>query len=273
MIRPTNSKDRSLWFDSVLYSVIIVAVMWAIFLLDREFGWNVNRFGLRPQNVEGLTGILTMPFLHGDLNHIFNNTSTLLVLLWALIYFYRELSFKVLGLIWFMHTAWLWLLGEAGTNHIGASGVVYGLGFFLFFSGIIRKKTELIAISLLMLFMYGSMVWGIFPSPLDPQISWMGHLCGAVAGVLLAFYYRKQGPQKKVYQWELDEIEAANNPYVEEEYPYWMEGVDSSMDTKARPLNIRYIYVPKQIKKELDGEGASGGENDASAAGGENPGG
>lgn len=203
--------------------------------------------------------MFTMPFLHADFNHILNNSTTIIVLLWATFYFYRKIAFRVVGLIWVLHTFWLWLLGEAGSNHIGASGVVYGLGFFLFVSGFLRKKTELIAISLLMLFLYGSMVWGIFPSPIDPKISWMGHLCGAVAGLLLAIYYRREGPQNKKYQWQLDEErEKELEKYYgkQEEYPYWMDGLDSSLDSNAKPLNIRYIYVPKQQKAENDIEEA-----------------
>lgn len=99
---------------------------------------------------------------------------------------------------------WVWVGGRSG-YHIGASGLVYGLASFLFFSGVIRNDIRLLAISLLVVFLYGSMIWGIFP--IFPQVSWESHMLGGISGLVLAIYYRKYGPQKKVYEWELEEEE------------------------------------------------------------------
>ncbi len=108
----------------------------------------------------------------------------------------------------------VWLWGREAW-HIGASGLVYGLASFLFFSGIIRKYFRLIALSLLIVFIYGSMVWGLFPG-VYKDVSWESHMLGFVSGVILAICYRKEGPQPPVYEW-MDEDEAIIDETGEEE--------------------------------------------------------
>ena len=97
----------------------------------------------------------------------------------------------------------MWLAGRAAW-HIGASGLVYGLASFLFFSGIIRRYFRLVALSLLIVFLYGSMVWGIFPGVYQ-NVSWESHMVGAFSGVILAILYRKEGPQQPKYEWMDDD--------------------------------------------------------------------
>jgi len=110
---------------------------------------------------------------------------------------------RTVVLIYFLSGMWIWISARQNF-HIGASGVVYGLASFLFFSGMFRKDNRMMALSMMVAFLYGSMVWGIFP--FEERVSWEGHLWGAVSGLALAFLYRKQGPQPKVYQWQIDEI-------------------------------------------------------------------
>lgn len=180
----------------------LVLLMWLIHFLGWEYGWNLSRFGLRPRAVESLPGIFTMPFIHGSWKHLFNNSVPLLVLGWALFTFYRSLAFKTLFWVLLISGVWLWISGRPST-HIGASGVVYGLATFLFFSGWFRREKKVAALSLLVAFLYGGLWWGVLP--VDPTISWEGHLWGALAGLALAVVYRKQGPRKPEYEWEHDE--------------------------------------------------------------------
>jgi membrane associated rhomboid family serine protease len=123
-----------------------------------------------------------------------------------LFYFYRVIAWPVLLYSWFLTGFWVWLFAREDSIHIGASGVIYSLAVFLFLSGIIRRESRLMAITLLTAFLYGGMVWGVFPQFFPKQpISWESHLMGILAGVILAIYYRKSGPQRKVYDWEEEE--------------------------------------------------------------------
>jgi membrane associated rhomboid family serine protease len=125
----------------------------------------------------------------------------------ALFYFYREIAFRILALIWLFTGFWVWVGGREA-YHIGASGIVYGLAAFILVSGILRRHTGLMAMALVVVFLYGSLIWGIFPEFFPQEnISWEAHLFGLVAGISLAFFYRKEGPQRKLYEWELEEDE------------------------------------------------------------------
>tara|TARA_B100000989_G_scaffold241003_1_gene187878 strand:- start:2755 stop:3108 length:354 start_codon:yes stop_codon:yes gene_type:complete len=109
--------------------------------------------------------------------------------------------------LYFISGIWLWCVGRE-SFHIGASGLIYAMASFLFFSGILRKNTQLSAVALLVIFIYGGFFWGLFP--MNPKVSWEGHLTGFVAGVLVAFVFRKDGPERKKYEWEIEE-ELENN--------------------------------------------------------------
>ena len=121
----------------------------------------------------------------------------------ALFYFYSEVALKVFIWTYFLTGLFVWFAGREAW-HIGASGLVYGLASFLFFSGILRKYFRLIALSLLIVFLYGSMVWGIFPG-VYKNVSWESHMLGFVSGLILALWYRKEGPQQPVYEWMSDD--------------------------------------------------------------------
>lgn len=142
-----------------------------------------------------------MPFLHGDFEHLISNSIPLLILITGLVYFYKRLALKVIVWIWLLSGFWLWLGGRP-SYHIGASAVIYGLTVFLFFSGVFRKDRRLMALSLLVVFLYGSLIWGILP--IVEEHSWEGHLFGSCAGLLMALIYKSQGPQRPQYSWEID---------------------------------------------------------------------
>jgi len=207
--------EKTLFFHSILKSVIIVSVLWVIFLINDSFGLQWNNYGLMPRNITGLIGIFTMPFLHGDISHLFSNSVPLLVLLFSIFYFFQKKAVLILLMTYFVVGSLTWVIGTEGT-HIGASGVVYALAFFLVAISIIKQETKLMAYSLIIIFLYGSIVWGFFPQLFpDKHISWEGHLAGAITGIILAFFYRNEGPVKKVYFEEEEEEETEGEGEVE----------------------------------------------------------
>ncbi len=195
--------ERKKIINSLFVPVLFVLLMWAVKLLEVFTHSDYSQYGLRTGEASGLPGILTMPFLHGDFKHLSGNSIPFLILGSLLYYFYKKVATTVLLWIWFAGGAWLWLVGGHGTTHIGASGIVYGLATFLFFMGVIRREYRSMVISLLVIFLYGSIFWGIFP--IYKGVSWEGHLYGALAGLVAAIYFRKEGPPKIVYEWENEE--------------------------------------------------------------------
>jgi len=208
-------REKRKLFLSMLIPFILIALMWLLKIIEFLFGIDLSTFGILPREKNGLIGIFTSPFIHSDLSHLFNNTIPLFVLGTALFYFYSKVAFRVFFWIVLLTGLAVWVLGRQ-SYHIGASGLVYGLASFLFFSGILRMHIPLIALSLLVAFLYGQMVWGMFPG-LKMNISWESHMLGAVAGIFLAIWYRHQGPQAPgLFSQEEDEEDDDNNENQEE---------------------------------------------------------
>ena len=168
---------------SILYPSLFVMLLWAVKFVEIIFGIDFIRFGLYPRSYSGLIGVLTCPLIHSSFNHLFSNSIPLLVLGGITFYFYRPIAFSVFFWVYLMSGIWLWAAGREA-YHVGASGLVYGFVAFLFFSGIFRKERKLLVLSLLVTFLYGSLIWGIFP--IYPQISWESHLLGSLAGIATA---------------------------------------------------------------------------------------
>ena len=206
---------KKVLFRQVVPSLLFVAIIITTKLLEDYFQVRWTKYGVFPRSLEGALAIITSPFIHGDWKHVFNNSVPLLVLGTSLRYFYKEISKEVFLWSWFMSGLWLWAIGRP-SFHIGASGIVYALASFLFFSGLIRKHTNLMAVSFVVVFLYGSMVWGIFP--IKEHISWEGHLSGGLAGVILAWWFRFEGPPKQKYQYEIDEELEENEVMIEYHY-------------------------------------------------------
>jgi membrane associated rhomboid family serine protease len=196
---------RKKFLLSIIIPAIFLFLMWLVKIIELLFDADFSGFGIYPLSFSGLAGIILSPFIHHDLNHLINNSLPLFLLATALFYFYSEVAIRVFLWTFFLTGLLVWLGGRAAW-HIGASGVVYGLASFLFFSGIIRKYYRLVALSLLVVFLYGEMVWGIFPG-IYQNVSWESHMLGFFAGAGLAIWYRKEGPQMPVYEWMDDEEE------------------------------------------------------------------
>ncbi len=189
---------------SIILPLFFVFILWMIKIVDTSEHLNLFYFGNFPREVKGLLGILLSPLIHSDFNHLISNSIPLLVLGTGAIFFYRGLAYKVFAFVWIMSGICVWL-GARGSYHIGASGLVYGIAAFLFLSGVIRKDFRLAAISLLVVFLYGSLVWGVLP--IFPHISWEYHLFGGISGFIAAIIYRNKGPERIVWSWENEDDE------------------------------------------------------------------
>lgn len=188
---------------------VFVFLMWLVKVVEFMFEIDLTHLGIFPLSVNGLQGILFSPLIHEGFGHLFNNSLPLFLLGTFLFYFYSEIAVKVSFWIYFLTGISVWIAGREAW-HIGASGLIYGLASFLFFSGIIRRHYRLAGLSLLIVFLYGSMVWGIFPD-VYRDVSWESHLLGFVAGIMLSVIFRKQGPQAPVYEWPEDEVSSGED--------------------------------------------------------------
>lgn len=197
-----------------LFPFTFVVILWLIQLAQGFLEASWADYSLYPRTLHGLIGIITCPLLHADFSHLIGNTVPLLILGFLLWSNYREIAGKVFWLVYFCNGILLWFFAR-DSFHLGASGVVYGLAFFLFFSGFFRKIPRLTMLSFLLIFLYGSMVWGIFP--FDPSVSWEGHLYGALSGIIFSFILRKQGPQPVNYWADEEEVETLESNLTEEE--------------------------------------------------------
>ncbi|MEP2937680.1 MAG: rhomboid family intramembrane serine protease [Gilvibacter sp.] len=188
----------------------LVLFIWIAYWADLRFGLRMRNLGIFPRTAEGLLGVIFTPLVHKDLGHISNNSISLLALLYMLFYFYERISWKVL--FWGVLLSGLatWAIGRPA-YHIGASGVVYVLVSFLFFKGIFSKFYRLIALSMVVVFLYGGLLWYVFP--IDPKISWEGHLSGFFVGFVLAAVIKSRVVRDTKYVWE-------DENYIEDDDPF-----------------------------------------------------
>ena len=246
------SETKRLEFTSgvIGYPIALVLSMWIVFWAEIRFHLDFNYLGVYPQKIEGLRGILFAPFIHSNLQHLFNNSVPLLVLTAALFYFYKNIRWKVLmfGLLFTGFATWL--IGRPAL-HIGASGMVYMLVSFLFFKGIFSKQFQLTALSLVVVFLYGGLLWYVFP--IDPKISWEGHLSGFGVGFLFSLWFKEIPVENKKYYWEKEDYDPQEDEFLKhfdddgnfiESKP---ELPDSDNDAK---IEIRYTF--KRNKDKLD---------------------
>ena len=194
--------------QSFVYPLFFIELLWVIKFIEWKFDINFAEWGVFPRATSGLRGIITAPLVHADFLHLLSNTFPMLILGVMMMYFYRTIAFRVFGIIYIFSNVGTWLFAREN-YHIGASGLIYGLAGFLFFSGVIRRDVRLLALSLLVTFLYGGLVWGFLPLP--DGVSYETHLSGAIVGSICAIIFRKHGPQRKVYEWENEEEEDTND--------------------------------------------------------------
>lgn len=248
-----NREDKRKIIQSIIYPTLFVIVMWIVKVIELVTGASFSYLGILPLKAEGLIGIVTAPFIHGSLAHIGANTIPIWLLGSLLFYVYRPIAWKIFLLIWFVTDIWVWFWAREA-YHIGASGIIYGLASFLFFSGIFRRDGRLLAITFLVAFLYGSMIWGVFPELFpEKNISWESHLMGLVAGLVLAVFYRNEGgPVRKKYSWDFEEDDG-----IPEDDPdaYWNKPVQKKKpptennNQRSEALKINYVYTKSKEKE------------------------
>ena len=197
-----NTTEKKKILSTLFIPFLFLLLMWLVKVIEVNFQISFVRYGVFPQTSDGLKGILFSPFIHKDFTHLINNSYPILILGGMLFAIYRKIAIQLFVWLFFIAGFWLWIIGRP-SFHIGASGFIYALASFLLVSGIIRKNPRLTAVSMLVIFLYGSMIWGLLPT--KKPISWEGHLSGFIAGILVAIFYRNEGPKSKKYQWEIDE--------------------------------------------------------------------
>lgn len=237
--------------EAIIYPAILLIVMWMVFWADHLFpDSHFYKLGVIPKDVGTLGGIFFMPLLHAknEIGHIINNSVPTAILLGALVYYYREIALRVFVFSWLFTGIGLWVFAEnTSSYHIGMSGIVYALAGFLFTSGALRRYLPLQGISLFVAFVYGSMIWGVFP--IEPHVSWEGHLAGMISGVALAFVYRKRGPQAPKYRYEIEREMGIEPPDLEGIYNERVRIAELEREESERMANgqeIIYHYVPTE---------------------------
>ena len=182
-----------------------VTLLWIIQLLNWGFDLGLERFGVRPRELAGLPGILLAPLLHAGFSHLLANSLPLLVLGTVMLHLYPNSAIKVIPAVYLGSGIAVWLFARP-SDHIGASGLVYGLVTYIFVGGLIRRDRRAIGASLLVSFLYGTLAWGVFP--IQPGVSWETHLAAALIGLALAIALRHLDiPPRKRYAWEDEEDE------------------------------------------------------------------
>lgn len=218
-----------------------VLVIWTVFWLELQLGVNFNQHGIFPRKLTGLQGILFGPFIHGSVQHLHNNTIPLAILTLALFYFYRKNAFKVLIYGILLTGILTWSIARP-SFHIGASGLIYVLVSFIFFKGVFTKYYRLIALSLTIVFIYGSMLWYIFP--VEDGISWEGHLSGFLTGLILAKLIKTEVPEPKKYQWEMEGFNEEEDEFLQH-FDENGNFIDKAPSKEEEKVNIVY-----HIKKD-----------------------
>ncbi|WP_452597361.1 rhomboid family intramembrane serine protease [Pontimicrobium sp. MEBiC01747] len=245
--------------EVILYPLLFVLLIWTVFIFEVRFGYRFNKYGIYPQTVKGLRGIIFSPFIHSGLKHLYSNTIPLFVLSSALFYFYRNIAWKIIIYGILLSGFFTWLIGRP-SYHIGASGLIYVLFSFNFFKGIFAKHYRLIALSLLVIFIYGSMF--VYALPIDEKISWEGHTGGLIAGLLFALFFRKEIAKPKKYVWEREDYKEEddeflkhfdeNGNFIEKLEPDDNELSENNFEnSETTTSSVKVSYNFKENKKEL----------------------
>lgn len=225
----------------IVYPIIFVLFIWLVFWFEIRFRFDFTNFGVYPLRLSGLKGIVFSPFIHSSVQHLYHNTIPLFVLSASLFYFYRSIAWKVLIFGILLSGLLTWLIGRPA-YHIGASGLIYVLVSFLFFKGILAKHYRLIALSLLVVFLYGGMVWYVLP--IKEGMSWEGHLSGLIVGIVFALIYRSNIPKPIKYKWEAPDYDEEKDEFLKhfDEHGNFIESNTLDSEKSKESMSINYIY-------------------------------
>ncbi len=231
--------------------LLAMIIIWAVYWVELALGVNFNEMGVMPRTLSGLKGVILSPFIHGSLEHLYNNTIPLGVLLTALWYFYKDVAWKIVLYGILISGLLTWLIGRT-SYHIGASGLIYVLASFIFFKGIFSSYYRLIALSLIVVFIYGSLLWYIFP--VKEGISWEGHLAGFLTGLFLASFVKASIPKPKKYEWEKEDFKEEDDLFLKhfDEKGNFRELPNIEEASEDDNFKVNYIYrsTDQNNKKE-----------------------
>ena len=217
-------QEKARFYRSLYLPIALLALIWFLMLIQWIFAFDLYLLGVHPLHINGLPGIITSVLIHGSWEHLMSNSVPLFIFTAALYYYYPKIATNVFIGLWLTSGLYLWLFARGGW-HIGASGLVYSLASFHLVSAAIQREKKIVSFSMLIIFLYGSMIWGFFPEFFpNKNISWQGHVMGAVAGVVFAIFFRKDAPKPEQFFKDEDEDE------YYEEFPYWMEGEKNNLN-------------------------------------------
>ncbi len=217
--------------ESIRRSGAVVVLFWLVYGFERYAAVDLNDYvGLLPRSFSGLAGILFSPFLHGDLLHLLSNSLPFILLGGGVLFFYPKIAYRAILKIYLLTGLGVWFLARPSV-HIGASGLVYGFGSFLFFSGIFRKDIRSLSIAVAVAVLYGGMVEGLFP--INKGVSWESHLIGAIIGMITAFYHKNELPEP-----------VTQNKIVEEN----TEMTENQGFRNIENARLKYYFKPKNTK-------------------------
>jgi len=233
------------------YPVLFILIIWIVFWFEVRFGFDFKYLGVYPQTLGGLKGVLFSPFIHGDIEHLYHNTVPLFVLSVALFYFYRAISWKVILYGILLSGFLTWCIGRPA-YHIGASGLIYVLMSFTLFKGIFARHFRLIALSLLIVFLYGSMIWYVFPT--KTGVSWEGHLSGLIVGLFFAIIFKKSIAKPKQYAWEQEDYNADDDPFLKhfDADGNFIETIDEPESIEEEPIKKRSLKITYHFKRDKE---------------------
>ncbi len=238
---------------------VVLLLNWFVFYIDNSFHLNLDVHGIYPRTFSGLQGVIFSPFLHGDLNHIASNTLPLFILTTALIYFYRDVSLKVLVYGIFLSGIITWVIGRE-SYHIGASSLIYVLVSFIFFKGLRTQYYRLMSLSFAVVLLYGGMIWYVFPQPEivgESSISWEGHLAGLLTGFIFAMQFKTPDYVKDIqYDWEKSDFNPQEDAFMKRfdengnfvNLPKPEEIEVEQEEVVSEP--IKYVYVFKEATND-----------------------
>ena len=202
--QPAAAKKRPAWLVGGVTMVSFIALLYIIELFDSLSNHRLDQNGIRPLEADGLWGIIFAPLLHANWDHLIANTVPALILGFLMTLAGLSRFIFATAIVWIVGGFGTWLIGNLGThcpyvgvscesNHIGASGLIFGWLAFLIVFGFFTRKVWEIVVGVVVLFVYGGVLLGVLPGTYG--VSWQGHLCGAIAGVIAA--YLLSGPERK----------------------------------------------------------------------------
>jgi len=232
--------------------LVFLLIIWGVFAIEHLGGYNFAQYGIYPKDFKGLLGIFLSTFIHGDLEHLYNNSVPLLVLLSILSYFYGKKKYFIVIFGIIFSGLITWLIGRP-SFHIGASGLIYVLVSFIFFKGLLTKNYQLSALSFVVVFLYGGMIWYMFPNMKD-GMSWEGHLGGFLTGIILALFIDTPEQYQKLYryEWEDPNFNRYRDPFMKhfDEKGNFVPNPHIHT-TSTENIKIKYVFIQEE-EKEVD---------------------